>query len=67
MVYARREFVAVDEYLCDRGAADNCGDLASAKVSVGGVFDCGCSDGVAGVSGGMAGIHYRQRDAILGL
>ena len=59
MVYARREFVAVDEYLCDRGAANNRSDLASTKVSMGGVFDCGCSDGAAGVSGGVVGIYYR--------
>ena len=67
MVYARGEFVAVDEYLCDRGCDNNRGDLAGAKVSVGGVLDCDCGDRSAGASSGMAGIYCWQRDAVLGL
>lgn len=57
MVYAGREFVAMDKYLCDWSGADRVDDLSVETVAVGGIFDFGSVDWSVGVGRWVVGIY----------
>lgn len=66
-LYERREFVAVDKYLCDWGGDFGAGGVSAAAVAVGGVSSGGSDYRGGGADWWVAGLHGGEWHAILEL